>query len=226
MSSTPVSFQLTLQSDYVTNCSVSPLYYFKRMSRNRSLPPTADALYQIAVRSLARRARSIAEVRALLLRRKGAPADVEAAMQRLRDHGYLDDARFARSFVASRVENDLHGRLRVRRDLAARRVHPAVADEAVRRAFDALDETKLLRQHLRRKVRFTKSLDKPSSVQALYRRLLRAGFRSDTIVGELKRLLRASSKRGTDDAKRHGDVVSLRWDELLDSLAEFEELES
>ena len=198
----------------------------RSMSRNPSVPPSADALYQIAVRSLARRARSTAEVRALLLRRKGTRADVEAAMQRLRDHGYLDDVRFAGSFVASRIANDLHGRVRVRRDLAARRVHPAVAEEAVRRAFDAVDEAKLLRQHLRRKVRFTKPLDKPSSVQALYRRLLRAGFRSDTIVGELKRLLRASSKRETDDAKRQGDVVSVSWDEVLESLGDFEEPDS
>jgi len=198
----------------------------KRMPRNPSFPPTTDALYQIAVRSLARRARSTAEVRTLLLRRKGTQADVEVAIQRLRDHGYLDDAHFASSFVASRIANDLHGRVRVRRDLAARRVHPAVAEEAVGRAFDALDEAKLLRQHLRRKVRFTKPLDKPSSVQALYRRLLRAGFRSDTIVGELKRLLRASSKRGTDDAKRQQDGGLLRWDELLDSLVDFEESEA
>ena len=191
--------------------------------RKPSAPPDADSLYQIAVRALARRARSSGEVRALLLRRKAAPADVEAVIQRLRDHGYLDDVRFARSFVASRVENDLHGRARVRRDLAARRVRPEIAEEAVRTGFDPLDEAKLLRAHLRRKIRLSQPLDKPSKVQALHRRLLRAGFRSDTIVGELKRLLRVSSKPALGDGS---DDEPLRWDELLDSLAETEEPES
>ena len=158
-------------------------------------------------------------MRALLLRRKAAQADIEAVIQRLRDHGYLDDVRFARSFVASRVENDLHGRVRVRRDLAARRVRPEIAEEVVRTGFDTLDEAKLLREHLRRKIRLSQSLDKPSKVQSLHRRLLRAGFRSDTIVGELKRLLRVSSQRASDDEP-------LRWDELLDSLAETEEPEN
>ena len=154
----------------------------------------------------------------MLLRRQAAKADIEVVLERLRDHGYLDDARFARSFAASRIENDLHGRVRVRRDLAARRVRPDLADEAVRQAFDSVDEIKLLREHLQRKVRVTR-LGKPSAVQALFRRLLRAGFRSDTIVGELKRLLGAASKRGSD-------VVSLRWDELLYSFAETEEPEN
>ena len=190
-------------------------------SRKGTTPPATDqeSLYGAAVRALARHARSSGEVRLLLLRRKAAQADVEAVIQRLRDHGYLDDVRFARSFVASRVENDLHGRVRVRRDLAARRVRPEIAEEAVRTGFDPLDEAKLLREHLRRKIRLSQPLDKPSKVQALHRRLLRAGFRSDTIVGELKRLLRVSSQGGSDDEP-------LRWDELLESLAETEEPES
>lgn len=192
--------------------------------RKTSAPLDTDSLYQIAIRALARRARSSAEIRALLLRRKAAKADIESVIHRLRDHGFLDDVRFARSFVASRIEDRLEGRARVRRDLAARRVRPDVAEEALRSGFEAVDEAQLLRQYLRRKLRVSKPLNssaalgtiKPSAVQALYRRLLRAGFRSDTIVGELKPLLRASSRRGADHEP-------LRWDELLDSLAETEE---
>jgi SOS response regulatory protein OraA/RecX len=104
-----------------------------------------------------------------------------------------------------------------------RRVRPEIADEAVRKGFDPLDEANLLREHLRRKVRISRSLDKPSKVQALHRRLLRAGFRSDTIIGELKRLLRVSSQRASDDGSDGSDGEPLRWDELLDSLAETEE---
>ena len=168
------------------------------MGRKNPSPLDADSLYQVSIRALARRARSSAEIRVLLARRKAAKADIEAVIHRLRERGYLDDARFARAFVASRIENRLEGKMRVRRDLAARRVNPKIADEAVRQGFESVDEAELLRQYLERKLRVSKSLDpstalgagKPSAVQSLYRRLLRAGFRSDTIVGELKRLLR------------------------------------
>jgi regulatory protein len=179
--------------------------------RKSNLPLDADSLYQAAVRALARRARSSGEIRALLARRKAAKADVEAVIHRLREHGYLDDTRFARTFVASRIENRLEGKVRVRRDLAARRVKPEIADEAVRRGFEDVDEAQLLRQYLQRKLRVSKPLNKPSAVQSLYRRLLRAGFRSDTIVGELKRLLRGPLSKAASDEP-------VRWEEVLDSL--------
>ena len=177
-------------------------------------------LYEVAVRALGRRARSSGEVRALLARRKAARADIEAVVHRLKQNGYLDDARFARAFVSSRIENRLEGKMRVRRELAARRVKPELADEAVRRGFEGMDEAALLRQYLQRKLRVSKPLSKPSAVQSLFRRLLRAGFRSDTIVGELKRLLRGPlSKAAASDEP-------VRWEELLDSLPETQEPES
>lgn len=187
--------------------------------RKSNPAPDANSLYEVAIRALGRRARSSGEIRALLARRKAARADIEAVIHRLKQNGYLDDARFARGFVASRIENRHEGKMRVRRDLAARRVKPEIADEAVRRGFEGVEEVELLRQYLKRKLRVSKPLDKPSAVQSLYRRLLRAGFRSDTIVGELKRLLRVSSKRGVGDEP-------VRWDELLDSFPETQEAES
>jgi len=181
---------------------------------------TVETLYDAAIKALARRARSSGEIRALLARRKAARADIEAVIHRLKEHGYLDDTRFAREFVASRIENRREGRMRVRRDLASRRVKPEIAEEAVRRGFEDVDETKLLRQYLARKLRVSKPLNKPAAVQALYRRLLRAGFRSDTIVGELKRLLRGPlSKAAASDEP-------VRWEELLDSLPETPDPES
>ena len=188
--------------------------------RKSSSPPNADSLYEVAIRVLARRARSSAEVRALLARRKASKADIEAVLHRLKENGYLDDTRFARAFVASRIENNLQGKVRVRRELAARRVRPEIAEEAVQRGYEAVDEAQLLRRYLQRKLRVSKPLNKPSAVQSLYRRLLRAGFRSDTIVGELKRLLRGPL------GKQPEADEPIRWDEVLDSLPETQEPES
>src|SRR3990172_5021871 len=113
--------------------------------------PDEKALYEIAVRALASKARSTGELRQLLGRRKAEKDDIEAVIVRLKEHGYLDDARYARSFVTSRIENDRQGARRVERDLAARRVHPEVIQKAVRAAYEELDERELLRDYLRRK---------------------------------------------------------------------------
>jgi len=188
--------------------------------RKSSSALDADSLYESAVKALARRARSSGQMRELLRKRKADKKDIEAVVQRLKENGYLDDARFARAFVAARLENDLHGQARVRRDLAARRVKPEIAEAALQRGFEAVDEGQLLRNHLRRKVRLSRPLNKPSAVAALFRRLLRAGFRSDTIVRELKGLLGGSLYQAP------AATEPVRWDELLDSLPETPDPES
>jgi regulatory protein len=194
--------------------------------RRANTKPTADerTLYEAAVRALARRARSVNEVRRLLERRKAAKQDVEAVLKRLRDNGYLDDARFARSFAAFRIESEGFGSRRVRRDLAARRVHPELIEKAVAGAYEDVDERKLLRDYLRRKLRLTKPPEKPSAVASLYRRLLRAGFASDTIVKELHGLLRSSPLRSR--AKVDPEQWPAQWEAWLESLADTPEPEA
>jgi len=196
--------------------------------------PDEKALYEIAVRALARRARSTNEMRALLEKRKAEKKDIDAVLARLRENGYLNDARLARSFVASRIENERQGSRRVRRDLAARRVHPEVIAKAIGSGYEDVDERELLRSYLRRKLRLTKPPQKPSAVASLYRRLLRAGFASDTIVKELQGLMkghmrgrmmgtgrgmsRGSSLRGR--AEMDPEKWQEQWEAWLDSLSE------
>ncbi|MBI4442011.1 MAG: RecX family transcriptional regulator [Acidobacteria bacterium] len=158
-------------------------------SRHSSSAPDADSLYEATVKALARRARSSGELRQYLLKRHATKTQIEAILKRLRENGYLDDARFARAFAASRLQNDLHGPVRVGRDLAARRVRPEIARQALDAAYEGIDEGELLSQYLRRKAGRSRLPDKPSALATLYRRLLRAGFRSATIVRELRRLL-------------------------------------
>ncbi len=195
-------------------------------------PPNEDALYETAVRALARRAHSIGEIRRLLQRRKPAPDAVEAVIARLRERGYLDDAEFARIFVASRIENEAHGPRRLERDLAARFVHPDVARQAIESACESVDERELLREHLRRKIRLTKPPAKPTAIVSLYRRLLRAGFASATITGELQGLfatLPRGNRRGKkpeDDSAEAREALQEKWREWIEALADLPEMDA
>lgn len=75
------------------------------MPRARTRPPAKPApgtAYDAAIASLARRSQSRAELRRKLLRKGHDPDEVEAALDRAVDRGYLDDAAFARSLVARR----------------------------------------------------------------------------------------------------------------------------
>jgi regulatory protein len=159
------------------------------MNRSRQRPLAAEELFDLAVRHLSGRAHSAAELRAKLLRRAAHAEDVDGVMLRLKDLGYLDDRRFAESFAAARLENSGFGQLRVKRDLQARRIAPSIADQAIRGVYGEVDEHALADEYIRRRFRF-ESLQDNRDIAAAYRRLLRAGFSSSTIIDALKRYAR------------------------------------
>ena len=60
---------------------------------------TPRSLWQYALKILAGRAHSAGEMREKLRRRAARAGDVEEALARLKDLGYLDDRRFAERFA-------------------------------------------------------------------------------------------------------------------------------
>ncbi len=151
-------------------------------------PLAEPELYQYAVKALAARARSVAEMRRMLGRRAAVGGDVPKVMARLKELGYLNDDRFAQNFASARLENQRLGRARVVRDLRARLVAPEVAERAARKTFEGVEETGLLEQHLAHRLRRTGPPRTPQKVASLYRALRRAGFTHGAIFAQLRRL--------------------------------------
>lgn len=158
-------------------------------ARQRKLE-TESELYEYAVGALARRMRTTAELKRLLRRQVDAESEigrtlVELVTRRLKDRGYLDDAKYAAIYSALRRDNEKLGRGRVISDLRAKGVHGEVLDKAVAAAFAEIDEEKQAREHLRRK-RAEKPKDKKQAAR-LFRQLLRAGFKPATIFQILRK---------------------------------------
>jgi regulatory protein len=99
------------------------------MPQRRSSKPPAGSAYEAAVRYLAGRAHSRAELWRKLLRRGHEEADVEAAIVRLTERGYLDDAGFAAGHVRRRSAS--LGPLALSAELAARGIDREVAQRAL-----------------------------------------------------------------------------------------------
>ncbi len=153
----------------------------------------ADELWQFALRTLGGRAYSIAELRDKLRRRAERTEDVAAVLARLKQHGYLDDRRFAETFAAARRDNQGLGRARVLRELRSRRVAPELAERAVREAYRDVDDTELIRNFLARRYRnvpLSELLAEPRNLAAVYRRLRLAGFPGGAILAVLRRYAR------------------------------------
>lgn len=160
---------------------------------------------QRALRRLACRDHSEAELRQALTR-YGFPAPVvEETLARLRAEKYLDDQGFAARFAHSRVAHHGLGRNRVRQALRARGVSRAIIEKGVAEALRDVSETEVLeslaRRYWRQHVR-----DEPlQRIRKLWAFLLRRGFPSGLVRERLAQLWP-------------------RWREGLEDLPEEEEL--
>lgn len=151
---------------------------------------TEGELYEYAVGALARRMRSVAELKRLLRNRVEADTEigktlVELVVVRLKDHGYLNDAKYAAAYSSFRRDNEKFGRRRVITDLKVKGVHGEVIEKAVSSAYEDVNEEKLARDYLRRK-RFQKPKGQKQAAR-IFRQLMRAGFGSKTIFTILKK---------------------------------------
>jgi regulatory protein len=147
-------------------------------------------LYQFAVGALGRRMRTVAELKRLLRRRVEAETEigrtlVELVIRRLKDQGYLSDAKYAAAFSAFRRDNEKFGRRRVITDLKVKGVRGEVIAAAMESTFGEVNEEKQAREYLRRK-RLQKPKDKKQTAR-IFRQLMRAGFGAKTIFGILKK---------------------------------------
>jgi regulatory protein len=151
---------------------------------------TEGELYEYAVGALGRRMRSVAELKRLLRQRVETESEigqtlVELVIRKLKDQGYLSDAKYAAAYSAFRRDNENFGRRRVITDLKIKGVHGEVLDKAVDSVYADVNEEKQAREYLKRK-RLKKPQDKKQAAR-VFRQLMRAGFGAKTIFGILKK---------------------------------------
>src|SRR5882724_1466643 len=149
-----------------------------------------DVLYEYAIGALARRMRSVAELKRLLRNRVEADTEigktlVELVIRQLKDQGYLNDAKYAAAYSTFRRDNEKFGRRRVITELKVKGVHGEVIENAIDAAFAEVDEEKQAREYLRRK-RLKKPNNKKDTAR-IFRQLMRAGFGAKTIFKILRK---------------------------------------
>jgi regulatory protein len=154
------------------------------MSFSRRKLETENELYEYAVGALGRRMRSVAELKRLLRQRVDAATEigqtlVELVIRKLKDQGYLNDAKYAATYSVFRRDNEKFGRGRVSTDLKMKGVHSEVLEKAVDSVYGEVDEQKQAREYLQRK-RVKKPKDQKQAAR-VFRQLMRAGFGAKTI---------------------------------------------
>lgn len=135
---------------------------------------------------LSRRPYSVAELRRALERKFPDSADVPGVLARLRQLGYLDDAKFADAYAASLARVRNYGRHRVRRELKSKLVDYRVIDGAVDNAFTSVNERELLERAVDKKIRTLRKPVTRARLASLCQSLIRRGFRADDIMRTIR----------------------------------------
>lgn len=167
-------------------------------SRARNLTPEERRrlTFERAVKLLAAKPRSVAELRERLLQgRYSTRPLVEEVIARLREYGYLDDEKLAFSFASSKVKLRPTGRRRLERDLSLKKVDPAVADEALDRVFAETTEEELINRAIEKRVRLRGRPQNRAEAKSLFDHLLRQGFPFDLVSEKV----RAASRTDLDE---------------------------
>lgn len=152
-----------------------------------------DSARVAALKMLARRELSEAQIRQRLQRRGHALDDIESAIERLKSERAIDDARVAGAIARTETSLKRRGRLRVAQELARAGIARSTARTAIDETFDDLDDDALLQQALNRRLKNDRPIEDDREFQRLYRYLIGQGFESDKILTALTKRRRARS---------------------------------
>ena len=180
------------------------------MKRPRQL--SAEELFAYSVKKLSGRSASVGEMRTSLMARALESSDVDGVLARLKDYGYLNDARYAESFASARLENQGLGQSRVLRDLRQHRVAPDLAQKTISKVYADKDELALIEQYIRRKYRSAARdglFESQKEMASAYGRLLRAGFSSanSLATSNALRQSRTAGRAGGGPSRNRGPGI-------------------
>jgi regulatory protein len=148
--------------------------------------------FERAVKLLAAKPRSVAELRERLTARSSNKAVVETVIARLREYGYLDDERFALGYAASKVRQQPMGRRRLQQSLKLKKVDRTVADEALDQVFAETSENELIDRAVEKRLRLRGQPKTRAEAKSLFDYLLRQGFPFELVSEKVRAVSRAN----------------------------------
>ena len=175
--------------------------------RPKKREPVGEAgLFEYAVGTLARKMRTVRDLRRLM-RARSEPGDageqaMDAVITRLIDLKYLSDTRFAADYTRLRKENEKFGKRRVQQDLMQKGINKELIASTLATAYEDVDEVALAKAYCdKKRLKPPSGADFQKQTVRIMNRLLRAGFSSTAIFKLLKSWsLEPAEITGDDDS--------------------------
>lgn len=135
-----------------------------------------------AVRLLAARQRSVAELRTRLLEKPWTDAViVDAVIAKLTEYKYLNDEQYAADLAHSKLRQRPQGRRRLEQAMSTQKLDRATVESAIDSAFETLPEAELIDNAIRKRLRLKGKPETRDDLQKFFAYLARLGFGFDLI---------------------------------------------
>jgi len=135
-----------------------------------------------AVRLLAAKPRSVAELRERLLEKSWTNAEiVNAIVEKLKEYKYLDDQQFASDLAVSKLRQKPQGKRSLQQILSRKNLDREVIEGAIKSALEKIPEDELIDSAISKRVRLKGRPETREDKKKFYDHLLRQGFSYDLI---------------------------------------------
>lgn len=172
----------------------------ERDSRPLDPAKARERTVQRAVKLLAAKPRSVAELRERLLEKSWTNEEaVEAAIAKLKEYGYLNDERYAFGFASYRVKQKPLGRQRLARDLQMKKVEKETADAALDLVFQETPEEELIERAIEKRTRLRGRPKTRQETKSLFDHLLRQGFSYDLVYRKVREAANVEDDENASD---------------------------
>ncbi|HEV2800181.1 MAG TPA: regulatory protein RecX [Pyrinomonadaceae bacterium] len=158
---------------------------------------------QRAVKLLAAKPRSVAELRERLLEKEWTTEEAaDYAIAKLSEYGYVNDEQFALGYASARVRQKPVGRQQLARDLQMKQIDRELAEQTLEKVFEATPESELIDAAIEKRIRLRGRPTTRQETKSLFDHLLRRGFSYDLIINKVRAL---SSADLSEDEEAAGD---------------------
>ena len=158
-----------------------------------------------ALRFLSFKPRSVEEMREKLTRKNYSSKITEEVLSLLQTQGLLNDEKFARLFVNSRVYTRPTGKRQLEFDLKKKGLSKLLVDETIRNLQD-YDEKKIVRDLVATRFQKMTGVSKEKKKSRIYGFLKRRGFNNDVIFATLSELFSATKRGGSASGGREDEI--------------------
>lgn len=151
-----------------------------------------------AVKLLAAKPRSVAELRGRLLEKLWTNERiVDGVIEKLKEYKYLDDDQYARDLAVSKLRQKPQGRRRLQQTMSQKQLDKDIVTTAIAEAFEKLPEETLIDEAIRKRLRLKGKPATRDETKKFLDHLLRQGFGYD-LIREKMAAIRVLTVEDTD----------------------------